>query len=177
MKVFTALLFILSLSLHADSSEWFVGLSGGGTGAKMANKELNSSYQFGPEYGVKVGFREGLSRVYVGYTIAHNIGTEVSKTQSPYIALEGIGEEFTVMGASTAKFYFGVRAGGSFATVNESKNSAFLGGLQTGLIFMLPADFELELEYRHYWSYKSSKETDFNAGAVALGLNYKFSQN
>lgn len=169
----TFFLLLLPFSLLADQSEWFVGLDGGVTGAELSSADLNSSYAFGPEYGLKFGLREKNSRIYVGYTIANNIGDEISKTQSPYLALEGVSNEFKVVAKSTAKFFFGVRLGASFADVNGSSTSAFLGGLQTGLIFLLPADFEIELAYRHYWTY-SNKDADFNAGSVYAGLNYKF---
>ena len=174
MKLITTIfLFILPFSLYAENSEWFVGLDGGVTGAKLSNDDLNSSYAFGPEFGLKIGLRDKNSRIYLGYTTANDIGTAIVKTQSPYIALEGISNEFTVVAKSTAKFFFGVRLGASFADVNSSSTSAFLGGLQTGLVFMLPADFEIELAYRHYWAY-ASKDTDFSAGAIYTGLNYKF---
>ena len=174
MKFFTTIfLFLLPFSLFAENSEWFVGIDGGITGAALSNSELNSSYAFGPEFGAKIGLRDKNSRIYLGYTFANDIGSDISKTQSPYIALEGISNEFKVVAKSTAKFFFGVRLGASFADVNNSSTSAFLGGLQTGLIFMLPADFEIELAYRHYWTY-SNKDSDLNAGAVYTGLNYKF---
>jgi len=169
----TFFLLLLPFSLFAENSEWFVGLDGGVTGAALSNSELNSSYAFGPEYGLKIGLRDKNSRIYLGYTTANDIGSEISTTQSPYIALEGISNEFKVVAKSTAKFFFGFRLGASFADVNSSSTSAFLGGLQTGLVFMLPADFEIELAYRHYWSY-ANKDSDFNAGAVYTGLNYRF---
>ena len=169
----TFFLLLLPFSLLADNSEWFVGIDGGVTGAKISGSDLNNSYAFGPEVGLKIGLREKNSRIYLGYTVANDVGDEVSKTQSPYIALEGISNEFVVVAKSTAKFFFGARLGASFADVNSSSTSAFLGGLQTGLVFMLPADFEVELAYRHYWTY-SNKDSDFNAGAVYTALNYKF---
>ena len=174
MKFFLPFLFfLLPFALFAEDSEWFVGLDGGVTGAVLSSSELNSSYAFGPEYGARIGLRDHNSRIYLGYTFADNIGSDISKTQSPYLALEGTSNEFTVVAKSTAKFFIGARLGASFADINGSSTTAFLGGLQTGLIFMLPADFEIELAYRHYWTY-SSKESDFNAGAAYLALNYKF---
>ena len=174
MKFFTTIfLLILPFSLFAENSEWFIGLDAGVTGAKTSSSDINNSYSFGPEYGIKVGLLDKNSRIYLGYTTANDIGSDVSKTQSPYLALEGISNEFNVVAKSTAKFFFGVRLGASIADVNNLSTTAFLGGLQTGLVFMLPADFEIELAYRHYWTFKS-EETDFNAGAVYTGLNYKF---
>ena len=174
MKFFTTIfLLVLPFSLFAENSEWFVGLDAGVTGANLSNSELNTSYAFGPEFGLKIGLRDKNSRIYLGYTAANDIGTIISNTQSPYLALEGISNEFKVVAKSTAKFFIGVRLGASFAKVNDSSEPAFLGGLQTGLIFMLPADFEIELAYRHYWAY-SNKDSDLNAGAVYTGLNYKF---
>ena len=174
MKIFTTIfLLLLPFSLFAENSEWFVGIDGGVTGAKVSNDDINSSYAFGPEYGLKIGIRDKNSRIYIGYTAANDIGSDITKTQSPYIALEGISNEFTVVAKSTAKFFFGARLGASFADVNDSSTTAFLGGIQTGLVFLLPADFEIELAYRHYWTY-ASKDTDFNAGSVYTGLNYKF---
>ena len=170
----TFFLLLLPFSLLAEGGEWFVGLDGGVTGAKLSNSDLNSSYAFGPEYGLKVGIREKNSRIYLGYTTANDIGTEVSKTQSPYLALEGISNEFKVISSSTAKFFFGVRVGASFADVNTSSTTAFLAGFQTGLAFMLPADFEIELAYRQYWALRNNDATDFGASSVYTGLNYKF---
>ena len=174
MKFFTTFfLLLLPFTLFAENSEWFVGLDAGATGAKISHSDLNNSYAYGPEYGLKIGLRDKHSRIYIGYTAANDIGSEISTTQSPYLALEGISNEFKVVAKSTAKFFVGARLGASFADVNSSSTTAFLGGLQAGLVFMLPADFEIELAYRHYWAY-ANKETDFNAGAVYTGLNYKF---
>jgi len=174
MKLFyTLLLLILPFSLAAEDGEWFVGLDGGVTGAKLSNADSNASYAFGPEFGLKFGLRENNSRIYVGFTSANDIGSDISTTQNPYLALEGISDEFKVVAKSTAKFYMGVRIGASFAEVDGTTKTAFLGGVQTGLVFMLPADFEIELAYRHYWAY-ANKVSDFNAGAVYTGLNYKF---
>jgi hypothetical protein len=167
------LLLILPFSLSAEDSEWFVGIEGGTTGTKSANTTAGSDYDFGPEYGLKIGLRDKNSRIYLGYTTADDIGEPVDKAQTPYLALEGISDEFKVIAKSTAKFFFGARLGASIADVNTTSTTAFMGGLQTGLIFMLPADFEIELAYRHYWTYKG-KDTDFNAGALYGGLNYKF---
>lgn len=173
MKLLYTFLLLIPFSLFAESGEWFVGLDGGVTGAKVTGNDLNSSYAFGPEYDVKIGLRENNSRIYVGYTVGTDIGNDITKTQSPYLALEGISDEFKVIATSTAKFFLGARIGASFAEVYGSNRAAFLGGVQAGLDFMLPADFEIELAYRHYWAY-ANKETDFNAGAAYLGLNYKF---
>ncbi len=170
----TFFLLLLPFSLLAESGEWFVGLDAGATGAKLSNSDLNSSYAFSPEYGVKIGIREKNSRIYLGYTNASDIGTEISKTQSPYLALEGISNEFKVISNSTAKFFFGVRLGASFADINGSSTSAVLAGFQTGLNFVLPADFEIELAYRQYWALRNNDATDFGASAATLGLNYKF---
>ncbi len=167
------LLLILPFSLSAEDSEWFVGIEGGTTGTKSSSATTGSDYDFGPEYGLKIGLREDNGRMYIGVTSSDDIGDEVSKTLNPYIALEGISDEFKVIAKSTAKFFFGARLGASIADVNTTSTTAFMGGLQTGLIFMLPADFEIELAYRHYWTYKG-KDTDFNAGAFYGGLNYKF---
>ncbi len=167
------LLLILPFSLSAEDSEWFVGIEGGTTGTKSSSATAESDYDFGPEYGLKIGLRDKNSRIYLGYTTADDIGEPVDKAQTPYLALEGISDEFKVIAKSTAKFFFGARLGASIADVNSTSTTAFMGGLQTGLIFMLPADFEIELAYRHYWTYKG-KDTDFNAGALYGGLNYKF---
>ena len=175
MKLLTTfLLLLLPFSLLAENGEWFVGLDGGVTGAKRSNADLNSSYEYGPEYGLKIGIRDRHSRIYLGYTNGSDIGTEIAKTQSPYLALEGISNAFKVISDSTAKFFFGVRLGASFADVNGSNTAAFLAGFQTGLNFMLPADFEIELAYRQYWAIRNNDDTDFKAGAATLGLNYKF---
>ena len=175
MKILsTFLLLLLPFSLFAEDGEWFIGLDAGATGAKLSNADLNSSYAYSPEFGIKFGIREDHSRIYIGYTAANDIGDEISTAQGPYIALEGISNEFKVIRHSTAKFFFGVRLGASFADVNSSQTTAFLGGIQTGLIFMLPADFEMELAYRHYWAIRNDDATDFTAGTIYTGINYKF---
>ena len=170
---FTFLLLLTSLTLSADEGEWFVGIDGGATGAKYSDSDLNASLAYGPEYGLKIGLRENNGRIYLGFTTANNIGDDISKTLNPYLALEGVSDEFKVIAKSTAKFFVGVRIGAAFAETNATSNTALLGGVQTGLIFMLPANFEIELAYRHYWTYSNS-DTDFTAGSVYTGLNYKF---
>lgn len=176
MKFFyTFLLLTLPFSLLADEGEWFLGLDAGGTGAKLSTGSLEDSYSFGPEYGLKFGLRENNSRIYLGFTTANDIGSEVVSTKSPYLALEGMSDEFKVIAKSTAKFFMGARFGASIADVNGTNASAFSMGVQTGLLFLLPADFEIELAYRHYWTY-ANKDSDFNAGSVYTGLNYKFGQ-
>ncbi|MGB5965313.1 MAG: hypothetical protein WBF77_03100 [Sulfurimonadaceae bacterium] len=167
------LLLILPFSLSAEDSEWFIGIEGGATGTQLSNTATGNDYVYGPEYGLKIGLREKNSRIYLGYTVADNMDQPINKTQNPYLALEGISNEFKVIAKSTAKFFFGARMGASIADVNTTSTTAVMGGLQTGLIFLLPADFEIELAYRHYWTFKD-KDTDFNAGAVYGGLNYKF---
>lgn len=169
----TLLLLTLPFSLLAEDSEWFVGIDGGATGVKLSHQDVNSSYELGPQYGFKIGLREKNSRIYLGFTTADNIDSEVSKTQNPYIALEGISDEFKVIAKSTAKLFFGAHFGASIAEVNGTSTTAFMTGLQTGLIFLLPADLEIEFAYRHYLTIRD-KETNFNAGAVYGGLNYKF---
>jgi len=171
--LYALLLLVLPLSLTAEEGEWFVGLDAGVTGAKLTNADANTSYAYGPEYGLKFGLREENSRIYVGFTSASDLGSDITTTQSPYLALEGISDEFKVVARSTAKFYMGFRIGASFAEIDGATESSFLGGAQAGLIFMLPADFEIELAYRHYWAY-AGKDTDFDAGAVYSSLNYKF---
>ncbi|MEN8146088.1 MAG: hypothetical protein ABFR02_00550 [Campylobacterota bacterium] len=178
MKFLSALLLLsLPFSLLAEDSEWFIGIDGGATSTQLTNSTTGSDNTFGPEYGLKVGLREKNSRIYLGYTAADSIGQPVNKTQTSYLALEGVSDEFKVVAKSTAKFFLGVRLGASIADVNTDVNNtstaAFMGGFQTGLIFLLPADFEIELAYRHYWTFKESG-TDFNAGSAYGGLNYKF---
>ena len=174
MKFITFLLLtLIPYSLTAESGEWFVGLDAGATGVELTDQTTETERAYGPEYGLKIGLREDNGRMYLGVTSSNDIGTVVSKTINPYIALEGISNEFKVISSSTAKFYFGARFGASIADVNTTSTTAGLVGLQSGLIFLLPADFEIELAYRHYWTFKST-ETNFNAGAVYTGLNYKF---
>lgn len=169
----TLLLLVLPFSLLAEDSEWFVGIEGGATGAKLSTQNTDSNYSYAPQYGVKIGLRDKNARIYLGLTAADKIGDDVTKTLNSYIALEGISDEFTVIAASTAKFFFGTNFGASMADVNDKSTTALLVGLQTGLVFLLPADFEIELAYRHYATIRD-KETNFNAGAVYGTLNYKF---
>lgn len=174
MKFITFLLLTLvPYSLTAESGEWFVGIDAGASSAKFTEPEVEIERATGLEYGLKVGLREGNGRMYIGVTSANDINDGITKTINPYIALEGVSNEFKVISKSTAKFYFGARFGASIADINATSTTAGLVGLQSGLIFLLPADFEIELAYRHYWTFKSA-ETDFNAGSVYTGLNYKF---
>ncbi len=174
MKLFTLLLLtILPYSLCADESAWFVGLDAGATGLILSDKTSADERDYAPEYGFKLGLQEENSRIYIGVTYADSIGPDVNKTLNPYIALEGVSNAFKVIASSTAKFYFGARLGASIADIKGESQTAALAGLQTGLIFLLPADLEIELAYRHYWTFRDTA-TDFNAGALYGALNYKF---
>jgi hypothetical protein len=174
MKLFSLfLLFILPLSLAAEDSEWFVGVDGGVTGVNFSSSTIESDYEFAPEYGLKIGLRDKNSRIYLGYTAADNIDSNISSTSTAFLALEGISDEFYFIAESTAKFFFGVRLGADTADINGDSTTAFMGGLQTGLLFLLPADLEIELAYRHYFTMRKV-ETNFNAGTLYGALNYKF---
>ncbi len=174
MKYFTTLLLLLLANpLFAENSAWFIGLDAGATGVTLSDKTTDNERDYGPEYGLKIGLQEDNSRIYIGATYADNIGSDFNKTLNPYIALEGVSDEFKVIANSTAKFYFGVRVGASIADINGKSTTAALAGLQGGLIFLLPADFEIELAYRHYWTFKDTA-TKFNLGTVYSALNYNF---
>ena len=174
MKILSLfLLFFLPLSLFADDSAWFAGIDGGVTGTKLSSSEIKSDYEFGPEYGFRIGLQDKNSRMYLGYTRADDIDGNVSSTNNIYLGLDGISDEFHVIAKSTAKFFFGIRLGSSTADIDEKSKTAFLGGLQTGFIFLLPADFEIEFAYRHYLTLRK-KEINFNAGTIYGALNYKF---
>ena len=178
MKFFPLLLLLLlPFSLYAEKTSWFVGLDGGATGAILSDTDSNSSFSYGPEYGVKAGFQDERSRVYLGYTYAGNIGNVILKNQNVYVALDGVGRTFNVMGSADAKFFFGARLGASFGEFETESITAVQGGFQTGLIFLLPAGFEIETAYRHYWTYRSRIKSDFMAGALSVGLNYTFGEN
>ena len=172
MKIFSLLLF-LSLSLMAQNSEWFVGVEAGATGAKLTDENIDSNYEYGSQYGLRIGVRENNSRIYLGYNTSQNIGDDITTSHNAYLALEGISDEFTVIAESTAKFFLGVRLGGAFSDVNGSNVAGVMGGVQIGLDFMLPANFEIETAYRHYWTYKDTS-TNISAGSIYGGLNYKF---
>ncbi len=179
MKILsTFLLLILPFSLFAEEANWFIGLDAGATGAVLSNDE-NATRSYGPQYGLKVGYIEDNGRVYLGYSLASNLGTDIEKTHTPYIALEGISNEFKAIGSATAKFFFGFRFGASIAdmqsatTLETSRINALMAGVQTGLSFMLPADFEVELAYRHDFTFKDD-ETNYNAGNIYTGLIYNF---
>jgi hypothetical protein len=140
MKFFTFLfLALLPYSLSAESGEWFVGIDAGATGVKLTDQTVKTDSIYGAEYGLKVGLREDHGRIYIGVTSANDIGDEVSKTLNPYIALEGISDEFKVIAQSTAKFYFGARFGASIADINSTSTTAGLAGVQGGLVFLLLA--------------------------------------
>lgn len=167
------LLLFLPFTLSAENTEWFVGVEGGASGAKFSSDKIDSDRNYGPEYGIKIGLREENSRLYLGYSEAKYTKGDIETAKTPYLALEGVSDTFTVIGKSTAKFFFGVRAGASIADINGTDKTAFMGGLQTGLIFLLPADIEIELAYRHYLTYRE-RETDFDAGTLYGSLNYRF---
>ena len=171
------LLLLLPFSLFAEKTSWFIGVDGGVTGADLSSADANSSFSFGPEYGIKGGFQDERSRVYLGYTYANDIGSTIVKNQNIYIAMDGVGREFSVIGDVTSKFFLGARLGASFGEFAIEDITAFQGGFQRGLIFLLPADFEIETAYRHYWTYRSRAESDFMAGALTIGLNYKFGEH
>ena len=174
MKFFSLLLLlILPFTLAAEDSEWFAGLEGGVTGVNFSSSELKSDYKFAPEYGLKIGLCEQNSRIYLGYSAANSIDGNITSANTAYLALEGISDEFHVIARSTAKFFFGVRLGASFAEIDKVSVTAFMGGLQTGFVFLLPSDFEIEVAYRHYFTARKT-ETNFNAGTLYGGLNYKF---
>ncbi len=178
MKFLTfLLLLILPFSLYAEKTSWFIGLDGGATGANLSAADANTSFSYGPEYGIKAGFQDERSRIYLGYTYADNIGSVILKNQNVYIALDGVGKKFNVMGSADAKFFFGARLGASFGEFETENITAVQGGFQTGLIFLLPKGFEIETSYRHYWTYRSRVESDFMAGSLAVGLNYTFGEN
>ena len=172
MKIFSLLLF-LSLSLMAQNSEWFVGIEGGATAAKLTEESLDRDYQLGAQYGLRAGVRENNSRIYIGYNTSQKVSDDISSSHNLYLALEGISDEFTVIAESTAKFFMGVHLGSAFSDINGSNVTSVMGGVQIGLDFMLPGNFEIETAYRHYWTYRK-EETNFIAGSVYGGLNYKF---
>jgi len=172
MKIFSLLLF-LSLSLMAEKTEWFVGLEGGTAGVKYAENVNDIDRKFGLQYGLKVGLVNELSRIYIGYSQSDNNSNKNSSSQSGYLSLEGVGEEFQVFSKSTAKVFLGVHLGGNSATLQGEQKDAFIGGVQIGLIFLLPANFEIETAYRHQWTYNDTL-TNFNTVNPYLALNYKF---
>ncbi len=181
MRFFVILLLtLLPYSLSAENSEWFVGVDAGLTGDYLSEQAEDYDTSYGPEFGLKVGLRDKNSRMYIGVTSANDIDGKVSSTLNPYIALEGISNEFDVISKSTAKFFFGARFGASIADIyseatdtDTTSTTAALAGLQGGLVFLLPADFEIELAYRHYWTFRDDA-TDFSLGTVYTALNYKF---
>jgi hypothetical protein len=59
------------------------------------------------------------------------------------------------------------------AYAEDPATTAYIAGFQTGFIFSLPADFEIELAYRHYLTYIKERP-DFNSGTLYGGLNYRF---
>jgi len=172
MKIFSLLLF-LSLSLFAKDANWFVGIEGGTGGVAYMDNVKEIPRKFGLQYGLKVGVVNEISRIYLGYSNVTNNSNKISATQSGYLGLDGVGEEFQVFSKATAKVFMGVTLGASNSTLQDEEENAFMGGVQIGLIFLLPADFEIEAAYRHQWSYKD-KPTDFNTANPYVALNYKF---
>jgi len=167
------LLLLLPFCLSAEDAKWFIGIEGGTSGVEYTSIDTSVERKFGPAYGLKVGLYENNSRIYLGYSSTSNNSNKISAAASPYLALEGISNEFEVIAKSTAKFFFGVRLGATTADIDDITTTAFMGGLQTGLVFLLPANFEIEVAYRHEWTYKKEL-TDFNTATPYAGLNYKF---
>jgi len=168
------LVMLLTLTLQAKEGEWFVGLEGGVAGSKLNTADSNLSREYAPSYGLKVGLREDHSRLYIGVDMSKDSGAQFSSVIAPYLALEGTSNIFDVISDIDARFFLGFRVGGTFSTVADSDVNAVMLGAQTGLIFMLPADFELETAYKHTFSFKN-EASSFNTGTLYLGLNYKFS--
>ncbi len=173
MKFLTLFFFLLPLSLFAENSNWFVGLEGGTSGAKFSDSVENTEFEYATQYGLKIGLSEDNTRIYLGYNDTDKISNALTSSRNVYIALEGVSNEFKVIAASTAKFFFGFHLGGSSIDANGDIVNGAMGGLQGGLDFMLPADFEIELAYRQYWTYKE-KITNISSGTLYGGLNYKF---
>ncbi|MBU1642685.1 outer membrane beta-barrel protein [bacterium] len=186
MKFFSLfLLFMLPLSLIAKDSEWFIGIEGGISEAKFSSKSADSGRVFSPQYGLKFGLRKEHVRYYIGYNQNNSFGTDLISSKSMYFGIDGLSDSIKVAAKTHMKLFLGAHMGaadsviyGTAATdqnayINDPNVTAFMAGFQTGVIFLLPANFEIELAYRHYLLFNSDK-TDFNSGTFYGGLNYEF---
>jgi hypothetical protein len=186
MKFFSLfLLFILPLSLTAKDSEWFIGIEGGISEAKFSSNSTDSGRVFSPQYGLKFGLRRQHLRYYVGYNQNDDFGTDLISSKSIYFGIDGLSDGVKVTAKTQVKIFFGGHLGaatsviyGTAATdynayIKDPDVTAFMAGFQTGFIFLLPANFEIELAYRHYLLFNDDK-TDFNSGTFYGGLNYEF---
>ena len=186
MKFFSLfLLFMLPLSLTAKDSELIIGIEGGMSEAKFSSKSADSGRVFSPQYGVKLGLRKQHVRYYIGYNQNNDFGTDLISSKSMYLGIDGLSDKVKVSAKIYMKLFLGAHLGaatsviyGTAATdqntyINDPNVTAFMAGFQTGLIFLLPIDFEIELAYRHYGLFNDDK-TDFNSGTFYGGLNYQF---
>ena len=173
MKFLTLFFLLLPLSLFAENSNWFVGLEGGTGGVEYMDNSKDIPRKFGLQYGVRAGVVNNTSRIYLGYSKIANNSNKISQTQSAYLGLDGVGQEFNVFDKATAKVFIGATLGASNSTVQDEKVNAFMGGMQIGLIFLLPVGLEIEAAYRHQWNYKNVP-SDFNTANPYIALNYKF---
>jgi hypothetical protein len=185
MKFFSLfLLFILPLSLTAKDSEWLIGVEGGISEAKFSSKNTDSGRVFSPQYGFKIGLRNQHARYYLGYNQNNEFGTDLVSSKTAYLALEGITDAIKVTKRTKARLFLGTHLGAASAVIDgtgateykayakDPTITAFIIGFQFGFVLLLPADFEIELAYRHYLAFKPDK--NFNVGTVYGGLNYKF---
>lgn len=185
MKFFSLLLlFMLPLSLAAEDSGWFIGIEGGMSEARFTKDSANSGRVYSPQYGLKIGLQKENTRIYLGYNQTEDLGSDLESSETLYLALEGVSDGVKIAATSNAKLFVGVHLGAATAVINGSASApmayaedpattAYIAGFQTGFIFSLPADFEIELAYRHYLTYMKERP-DFNSGTLYGGLNYRF---
>lgn len=178
-KTFLSLLF-LGTSLFAQEGEWLLGLDVGSTGTSISQGGTSiSEDKRAIAYGAKVGFQEGAARIFLAYNHADKVETSQYsiESDSAYVQLDGFGEDFNIIGSAKARIYLGAHIGAYIPTlVNsgvESGNTSLMGGVETGIIFLLPARLELEFAYRHMWT-QQDNDISINAGNAYTALNIRF---
>ena len=159
------LVLLLPLTVAADEMQLFAGLNLGSNKGTVKYSDSDKNTDSELVYGARFGINEENARVYLAY----NTVQDGAKWQSLHIAVEGVSNKIRFISNSYFKFFLGAHAGG-FAP--DEGSSDFMGGAQGGIIFLLPADFEMELAYRHFWTQYDNR--DFDAGDLYLAVNYKF---
>lgn len=181
MKKTLLSLLLISSTIFAQDGEWIVGLDVGATGSNITEKGTAiSEDQKALSYGLKVGFQEKTARIFLAYNHVDEIsGTNYTlSSDSVFVQLDGFSEDFNIIGSADARFFLGAHIGAYMPSLDVAGsgnvgNTALMGGAQGGLIFLLPANFEIELAYRHMWTSQDNDIT-INAGSAYTALNYKF---
>jgi len=180
-KTFLSLLLLSATLFSADKGQWLLGLDIGSNGTNITQNDSSvSDDKRTTAYGAKIGFQEETARVFLGYNHVDEIkGSDFTlSSDNVYVQLDGFSSDFTIIGGIDARVFLGGHIGLFIPTLvntagtDVGKNS-FMGGAQGGLIFLMPADMEFELAYRHMWTTQEN-DISINAGNAYAALNIKF---